>query len=250
MRCWLVFAATLLVCVSSCGRAGESVVESTVFVPAGMARLGCLEPGCFPQSVDHQQPAFLIDTYEVSRAEFDACVSAGRCSRIEHGSGDRTLPVLASWYEARKYCEWRGKRLPTEAEWERAARGDKFAKYPWGDQPPTCETAHFRLYCDPQGEFVATRTKLADRSQFGVFNMLGNAPEWTSTQFWDGMAYFPDEPSLEGDVNPRIEIVVKGYDGRPPPGVPLHHRIGHRPTLDYDTSSHIVGFRCASSKAP
>jgi hypothetical protein len=89
---------------------------------------------------------FFMDTYEVTYSEYQECVKAGGCPPVEpnyrNGYRNPKQPMLGvNWYHARDYCKWRGKRLPTEAEWEKAARGDNGELYPWGNAEADCTRA-------------------------------------------------------------------------------------------------------------
>ena len=116
--------------------------------------------------------AFLIDKYEVTNAEFRKFRSSH-----EFPSEKADHPVTGiSWHDVRAYAEWAGKRLPTEAEWEKAARGSDGKKWPWGN---IFERNRCNLGTDaaPVGSFPG------DKSPYGVFDMAGNVQEWTASRF-------------------------------------------------------------------
>jgi len=128
--------------------------------------------------------AFEIDQVEVTNARYRRCVEAGICQPvsnrwIELPPGYATDPqydnypaIGVSWYNAYSYCQWVGKRLPTEVEWEKAARGTDGRRYPWGDEwQPTYGA--FGNTLAPVGSFPQ------DSSPYGVLDMAGNAGEWT-----------------------------------------------------------------------
>ena len=125
-------------------------------VPEGMA---CIPGGWSTRGTDdgpeNTRPAervwlqtFHMDVYEVTHEQYGACMKAGRCGRAAPIYRDFSRPrqpmVGVSWYDAKRFCEARGKHLPTEAEWEKAARGPDGRLHPWGDEPATCERAVIR----------------------------------------------------------------------------------------------------------
>ncbi len=138
--------------------------------------------------------SFFIDAFEVDVAAYQKCVRAGAC--VESASADPAFASLCNAQgparehhpincvdrsRARAYCRWLGKRLPSEAEWERAARGDDARLYPWGNQqPPSCETAVVSPLCDrtpAQTRETGSRASAA-LSPFGVADLAGNVWEW------------------------------------------------------------------------
>jgi iron(II)-dependent oxidoreductase len=150
--------------------------------------------------------------------------------------------VEVSWYGARDYCEWRGRRLPSEAEWEKAARGDDRRPYPWGWEPPTPERAVFgRLYNATR----PTDGRPAGASPHGVHDLLGNLREWTST-ILQPYPYRPDDG--REPFSGQGQVVVRGASHDDPAAslaVTTRRSYERRQAA---AGHHHVGFRCATSE--
>ena len=172
--------------------------SNMVYIPSGEFQMGCDETqdkDCFNDgSPVHTVylDAFFIDKYEVTNQQYEECVNIGACEPPKYeGSSTRSsyfgdteyqdYPVLSiDSNNAFAYCSWWGKRLPTEAEWEKAARGTSANKYPWGNEEPNCNLANFRFssgtYC--VGDTAPVGSYPAGASPYGVMDMAGNAQEW------------------------------------------------------------------------
>jgi hypothetical protein len=144
--------------------------------------------------------SYWIQKTEVTRRMYSMCLADGICTPpIEPSVGgfvaadtayyDR--PIVGIKYEqARSYCAWMGGRLPTEAEWEYAARGTTGSIYPWGNDEPTCDLLNFN---NCVGDVARATNYQMDKSPFGVLGMAGNVREWVS-DFFDGN-YYQNSPS-------------------------------------------------------
>jgi iron(II)-dependent oxidoreductase len=150
--------------------------------------------------------------------------------------------VEVSWFGAGDYCRWKGRRLPTEAEWEKAARGDDLRPYPWGTTPPSAETAVFGR---PYNATAPVAARPRGASPYGVEDMLGNLREWTSTIF---RPYpYGTNDGREGWAGAGA-VVVRGASHDDPA-----HELSVTRRRFYDrrgaaAGHHFVGFRCATSE--
>jgi iron(II)-dependent oxidoreductase len=150
--------------------------------------------------------------------------------------------VEVSWFGARDYCHWKGRRLPTEAEWEKAARGDDRRRYPWGTAPPSAERAVFGR---PYNATAPVGGRPRGASPYGVRDMLGNLREWTSTVLRP-YPYAPHD-GREGWAGVGA-VVVRGAshdDSAQELGVTRRRSYERRGA---SAGHHFVGFRCATSE--
>jgi formylglycine-generating enzyme required for sulfatase activity len=242
-----------------------------VDIPAGEFMMGCNE-AVDTECEEDEYPyhavmlsAYKIDKYEVTAGEYKKCVDAGVCNNnnkeeFQYGMyPDCPLGVAGkenyamdctSWYGAKTYCEWVGKRLPTEAEWEKAARGTDGRKYPWGNEPGvSCDYAIIFDAGDVAGgcgtyDLWPVGSKENGKSPYGIYDMIGNAMELVSD--WYGK-YDETSPSID-PAGPEFGVsrIVRGGDYCcHPDGTPKVLRTswrGFTPPEDL-----LWGFRCAKS---
>ncbi|GAB4431511.1 MAG: hypothetical protein Kow002_19770 [Anaerolineales bacterium] len=189
-----------------------------VLIPAGEFTMGSDDSGDPASKPAHTVylDAFYIDKYEVSNENYDACAYAVECRKpLNTGSVTRrqyynntvfaNYPVLyVEWRMAQEYCEWRGGRLPTEAEWEKAARGTDARAYPWGSNEINCSYAN---YHGCVGDTTPVDQHENGQSPYGVYGMAGNVWEWTISLF----DYYPYDPT-DGreDLRARGKRIVRG----------------------------------------
>jgi formylglycine-generating enzyme required for sulfatase activity len=230
-----------------------------VLVPEGEFIMGLDSPREFGPSHTVYLDAYYIDKYEVTNSQYRACVNAGVCEAQEKGSNTFENPEFDSypvgnvnWDMAKAFCEWRGGYLPTEAQWEKAARGTDGRTYPWGEEAPMDETfGNFKYEGykeDPQGfdgNTVPVGSYEKGVSPFGVYDMIGNVYEWVAD--WFSPTYYQISPS-SNPLGPENGECMYGS------GACKVMRGGSWTSSAYSTSGRIesspsfasgdVGFRC------
>jgi len=176
---------------SETSRARPAASGAMVRIPAGTLTLSPdpdAPPGARGRSVTI--PAFEMDRTEVTVAEYGACVEAGGCTEAAQGSRNDACnwkrpergshPInCVDWDQAKAFCSWSGKRLPTAAEWEYAARGTDGRKYPWGNGSPDDQLCWSGR--NPRDTTCEVGRYPGGASPFGLLDMAGNVAEWTST---------------------------------------------------------------------
>ncbi len=228
-------------------------------IPAGEFQMG----DHFNEGRDVERPvhtvyvdAFYMDIYEVTNAQYRKFMDATGHGAPYHWNDSRykapEQPVVAvSWHDAVAYAEWAGKRLPTEAEWEKAARGGLTGKrYPWGDEAPDAggvyrvnydpgnDTADGYAYTSPAGSFAP--------NGYGLYDMAGNVLEWC-TDWYDGN-YYANSPYNNplGPDSGKYRVLRGGAWSYPPYFLRAAFRtFGTPTTMDYYVH---VGFRCVSKE--
>jgi formylglycine-generating enzyme required for sulfatase activity len=221
---------------------------------------GCFEMGC--QKGDKyckpdEKPlrkvcldSFSIDRTEVTVSEFKKCLEAKVCSevvrtcKIDRENCDNYPVTGISWFEAQKFCQWKNKRLPTEAEWEYAARGKTSNIYPWGNDHPKKILAAKYHYGKNYTETVCSLA--SGNSPAGLCDMAGNAYEWVLDWYSPKNSAKGKNPKgpCEGKINCsgyKLRILKGGSSA----SIDTLLRISARYPLAPKRQLPLVGFRCA-----
>ncbi len=241
-----------------------------VYVPEGTFQMGGLDP----QAAADEKPvhkvemkAYWIDKTEVTNAMFLECVQAGACTPPQSTSSEthpsyfnnaefNDFPVVnVTWDAAKQYCEWAGRRLPTEAEWEYAARGNTVNTYPWGEDAPDDTRGNFN-YSNKDTSQVGSYP--AGASPFGALDMAGNVLEWTS-DYYDAKYYASSPASNPTGPETRTAYFKRVVRGGSYADVVTEIRVSNRasalgPNYDAEVGSAAylgdysprLGFRCAA----
>ena len=266
-----------------------ATVGLLILIPAGEFMMGCRGAG-FNQNRNNQQQdrrdnldpgyadrqcqedenpyhrvwldAYYIDKFEVTVDQYARCARAGKCQEPgavgyciwgQPGKGDHPVTCV-DWNQAGAYCGWTGKRLPTEAEWEKAARGPEGRIYPWGDRFD-CHRGNFDDEKDrdpdsipggPDCDGYKTTAPVghfpAGASPYGVMDMAGNVWEWVSD--WYGDNYYRDSTSRNPSGPPGGTVrVLRG--GGWYSDAPFILRTSRRGWADPNYQGDHYGFRCA-----
>jgi formylglycine-generating enzyme required for sulfatase activity len=228
-----------------------SLVPVLIKIPAGEFSMGSTrgDPDEKPVHPVYLE-TFFIDKFEVTNAQYKICVEAGVCkppdgTRLQ----DYTNPEAANypvarvdWYMAKTFCEWRGARLPTEAEWEKAARGTDGRTFPWGEQV-SCDLANY-LDCGSVPQPVGSHPQGA--SPYGVEDLAGNVYEWVADFYSD--IYYASSPAKNptGPQAGTLRVIRGGAWGYDATYLRSALRFGYDPTvLEND-----LGVRCAQDSQP
>jgi len=224
-----------------------------VYVPAGKFWMGSSDAD--KQASDNEKPqhevdldAFWIDKYEVTNALYKKCVDSGKCASPKaNGSYTRNpyygdtkydnYPVVnVTWENGMQYCIFAKKQLPTEAQWEKAARGTDRRSYPWGD---TFDVGKLNSSEGGKGDTTAVGSYLGDASPYGAMDMAGNVSEWVVDGF--DQYYYKNSPVH----NPKNEAIDQNRVVRG--GSWFHNsyvRTWTRTAYVYSFWISRIGFRC------
>jgi len=196
-------------------------------------------------------PAFFMDLHEVKTAQYAAFLAAtNRLPPWQWNGVDLSqhsdLPVIGvDWSDADAYCRWNGKRLPTEAEWEKSARGTDGRLYPWGNRVPSKDLANFALGARFSYSQVLTSVQSYEngKSPYGLYQMAGNVWEWV--QDWYAANYYEVSPeqSPQGPKQGQFKVLRGGSWSDLPKYLLTYGRF----KLPPETRNSYTGCRCAKS---
>ena len=277
MKSKTLFLILFVVCAAVPAVAQTAAPDGMVQIPAGKFWMGrdfaiFIDSGDFvARDKMDDRPAnhiyvdvFYIDKYEVTNADYAKFVQATGAKPPWHWPqgkipmGQEKFPVAnVNWFEATDYCKWLGKRLPTEAEWEKAGRGGlERAHYSWGDDTIDKDTEEGLL--SPQSTFRNTNAPVPGTlgrpwsnavgtfapNGYGLYDMTGNVMEWT--QDWYDNNYYPFMPknNPKGPEKGRYKV-VRGAGYADQGGHGVEKLVSYRNFSDPDTRMTTIGFRCA-----
>ncbi len=241
-----------------------------VTIPTGPFQMGCSvnDPDCDKDEgpaggTTVHVPEFKIDTHEVTVAEYVKCIAAGKCTRPKDHARNKYCNLGESsrmdhpancvdWQEAVDYCNYVGKRLPNEAEWEKAARGNSASRYPWGENA-SCKHAVLddKITAgsvpnegDGCGEDRTWPVGSHQPNGYGLYDMNGNAGEWTNVWYdKDGIQQYANG-NLNGPSDGRQRVVRGGSWDEDPANLRASFR-NVKPPVSGRSIYGSIGFRCA-----
>ena len=254
------------------GAQPESIVGKDgapmLLIPEGEFTMGTDDVGAgWHQGNSNEHPehtvklkSYYIDQFEITIARYAKFLEATKHSTPPSWddeavtlAGDRPV-VGVDWEDANAYCKWAGERLPSEAEWEKAARGTDKRRFPWGDMQPFVDIANYNrglwvsypitlapVTSGAEGMSIRHGLKDGGKSPYGLYHMAGNAAEWVGD--WYDREYYAKAPK-ENPTGPSAgekKVLRGGSWGDPPRNIRVTARFSADPEFR-DTS---IGFRCA-----
>lgn len=231
-------------------KTSETDGMTQMYIPEGEFFMGKGEVRKNDNSPQHivYLDAFWMDKYEVSNAMYLKCMQDGACSEMVSDNTTynnwiyRNHPITyVTWEQANVYCQWAGRRLPSEAEWEKAARGTDGRKYPWGNEAPNARLANFDG--SMIHEAVSVYRYPLGASPYGVLNMSGNVREWIAD--WYGEDYYLTTPYTNptGPETGTERSLRSGSYNEDKNEITITSRYRHEP----QSAGLSRGFRCAES---
>lgn len=217
-------------------------------VPAGLFAMGS-ENGSQEERPVHlvELEAYYIDTYEVTLGQYRACVDAGGCLEpvdapgcVWYRAANETEPInCMTWYDASAYCTWAGLRLPSEAEWEKAARGTDGRTFPWGEEVDRSKAN----YKGGFGRAIEVGSYPDGQSPYGIYDMGGNVWEWVEDHYDE--TYYSNSPR-KNPTGPQAGVnrVLRGGSWC---FIANAMRSTRRVPYYVATTDTDIGFRCAQN---
>lgn len=241
---------------STAGMGNMALIEGGIYEMGSRRSLQELNPGELlhhdrhslgPENPAHNVhvDAFSIDIYEVTNADYQEYVKATGAKQPAYAdnpdfNGPRQPVVGVSWKEAVKYCKWKGKRLPTEAEWEKASRGKRRVIYPWGNDLPDKTKVNFH---EQVNKTTPVGTYETGKSDYGVYDLSGNVSEWTHDWHLPEYYLFSPKANPQGHEKGQYKVIRGGNWRNNAYDVNMVYRNATLPTVRNKT----VGFRCVKS---
>ena len=244
----VVAMAVVIIFADPFGPPGSA--DDMVYVPAGKAILGGSKHSQMPGPKAHYVQDYWIDRYEVSNENYAKFTSdTGYEQPLFYDDSDFNQPgqpvTGITRFDAERYCAWAGKRLPTEHEWEKAARGVDGQLYPWGN-----EADLNRAYLNADAPMNVTAMD-QDVSPYGVMGMAGNVSEWVDEMFVGGASCENPGTAIQisaeakaflGEDKLKFKAYIRGNNIQ---GLPHMTELAHHLWDDPNTYAEFVGFRCA-----
>ena len=189
--------------------------------------------------------AYYIDIYEATNEDYKKYMAAkGYKAPLfwddPYFNGPRKPVVGVSWEEAQHFCKWKNMRLPTEAEWEKAARGKRPVKYPWGDEEPGPARLNYNNILK---KTVAVGSYPSGKSDYGVYDLAGNVSEWVQDWHFPEYYLFSPKENPPGPEKGQYKVIRGGNWRSNPEDVRLTYRNATIPKI----RNRSIGFRCAAS---
>lgn len=268
----LILFAGILIGAGELAAQPETVVGKDgapmVLIPEGEFTMGTENVGSgWEQGNPNERPehtvrlaSYYIDQFEVTIARYARFLEeTGHEApplwddEAVTSAGDRPV-VGVSWHDAEAYCKWAGKRLPTEAEWEKAARGTDGRRFPWGDMQPFVDIANYNrglwvsypvtlapVTSGVTGMSIRHGLKEGGKSPYGLYHMAGNAAEWVAD--WYDREYYAKSPkdNPPGPSSGEKKVIRGGSWSDPPRNI----RVTARFFADPEFQDLSIGFRCA-----